>query len=248
MTDFVFVHGGGQGGWVWGETIAALQSVGAPRTLALDVPGCGAKRGRETDILGFPALIAELVAEVEAAGFRDVVLVGHSQAGTVLPMMAALRPGLFRRLVYLACTAPDDCLTIMEMTQDRVHGKAQGHSGQGEGGRAFLDPALPMTERYRLMFCNDMDESQADTFLARLGSDQWPRCSYEWREWQYDHLAEMPTTYVVCLRDAVLPPHWQDHYARAVHADRIVPFDAGHQAMNTRPQAFAELLLAEAAG
>ena len=249
MTDFVFLHGGGQGGWVWEEAIAALaqQSGGAHRTLALDAPGCGTKRGRDTAGLGFADIVAELVADIEAAGFADVVLVGHSQAGTMMPAMVALRPHLFARLVYLSCTAPDQGLTIVEMTQDRVHGKAQGHSGQGEGGRAFLNPALPMAERYRLMFCNDMGDAQAEAFLAKLGHDQWPASSYAWRDWRYDHLATVPTTYVQCLADTILPADWQAYYARALHADRLVRIDAGHQAMNTRPQAFAEVLLAEAA-
>jgi len=51
-TDFVFLHGGGQGGWVWDETIAALdrQSGGHfGRALTLDIPGCGRKRDRTTD-------------------------------------------------------------------------------------------------------------------------------------------------------------------------------------------------------
>ena len=41
-TDFAFLHGGVQGGWVWTETLAALalQTGGAfGRALALDIPG-----------------------------------------------------------------------------------------------------------------------------------------------------------------------------------------------------------------
>jgi pimeloyl-ACP methyl ester carboxylesterase len=50
MRDIAFLHGGGQGRWVWYETIAAIaqQSGGAARCLALDGPGCGAKRDRST--------------------------------------------------------------------------------------------------------------------------------------------------------------------------------------------------------
>ena len=74
--DFAFLHGGGQGGWVWDETIAAMkaQSGDANRYLALDVPGCGTKRERDTAsiqfdeiailraqtiILGYPALVKD---------------------------------------------------------------------------------------------------------------------------------------------------------------------------------------------
>ncbi len=244
MTDFVFLHGGGQGGWVWDETIAAIkaQSGGDVRCLALDAPGCGAKRGRDTAGIAFPEITAELVADIEAAGLRDVVLVGHSQAGTSMPAMAALRPGLFARLVFVSCIAPDPGLTVVEMTARRM--REHGHT---EGSRALTDENRPMRERYRVMFCNDMAPAQAEAFLDKLGSDNWPPSCYAQTDWPYDHLAEVPVGYVLCLQDAILPLEWQERFAVRMHAVSTPRIDAGHQAMNTRPQALAEILLAEAA-
>ena len=243
MVQFVFLHGGGQGGWVWDETIAAIdrQSGGAARCLALDGPGCGAKRGRQTDALSFAQINRELVADIEEAGLRDVVLVGHSQAGGHLPAMAELRPDLFRRLVFVSCIAPDPGLTVVEMTARRM--REHGHT---PGSMALTDEARPMRERYRVMFCNDMEAPQAERFLDKLGSDQWPPACYSQSEWRYDHLAAVPVSYVVCLEDAILPCEWQRRFAERVHAGRVVRIDAGHQVMNTRPQALAEVLLAEA--
>lgn len=244
MTDFVFLHGGGQGGWVWDETIAALdlQSGGAANCLALDAPGCGTKRGRDTADIAFSEITAELVADIEAAGMKDVVLVGHSQAGTSLPAMAALRPELFARLVFVSCIAPDPGLTVIEMT-----GKRMREHGHTEGSRAFTAEDMPMRERYRIMFCNDMTPAYAEGFLDRLGPDNWPRSCYAQTDWPYDHLADVPVSYVLCLRDAILPLEWQERFAARLHAGSIPRLDAGHQAMNTRPQALAEILLAEAA-
>jgi hypothetical protein len=51
----------------------------------------------------------------------------------------------------------------------------------------------------------------------------------------------------VCLLDQVLIPHWQRIYAERFQCDRVVQIDAAHQVQNTRPQALAEVLLAEAA-
>ena len=65
--------------------------------------------------------------------------------------------------------------------------------------------------------------------------------------WRYDHLAAIPASYVVCERDNILPTAWQERFAERFHADRIARIDAGHQAMNTRPQGLAEILLIEAA-
>ena len=68
--DFIFLHGGGQGSWVWDETIEAMrQQASEPgRLLALDVPGCGTKRGRDTSNLEVPDIVASLIADIDAAG------------------------------------------------------------------------------------------------------------------------------------------------------------------------------------
>ncbi|HMP55706.1 MAG TPA: alpha/beta fold hydrolase [Novosphingobium sp.] len=189
MADFAFLHGGGQGGRVWAETIAAMQELGGEgmRCLALDAPGCGGKRGRDTSAIPFAAIAEELVAEVRAAGLRDVVLVGHSQAGMTMPDMARIAPGLFGRLVFLTCSAPPDGVTTIEQMGSGLHGSHPDQVGWP------VDPATTtMAERYRAMFCNDM--SDADAFLGRLGHDQWPPCCYNHRNWRRDPLAAMPVS------------------------------------------------------
>ncbi|MCJ2178105.1 alpha/beta fold hydrolase [Novosphingobium album (ex Hu et al. 2023)] len=211
------------------------------RCLALDGPGCGAKRSRDTAALTFEDINRELLADIEAAGFADAVLVGHSQAGTFLPSMRALRPDLIRKLVFVSCIAPDPGLTVVEMT-----GKRMREAGHTQASAAFADDTLPMRERYRIMFCNDMEADEAEMFLDKLGFDQWPASSYTATDWHYDHLADVPVSYVLCGQDAILPLEWQERFAQRVHAGRMPGIDAGHQVMNTRPEALAEVLLAEA--
>jgi len=242
--NFVFLHGGGQGGWVWDETITAIeaQSGGNANCLALDGPGCGAKRGRDTSQMKFEDISRELLADIEAAGMRDVILVGHSQAGMHLPEMAEFAPGLFRKLVFVTCSAPLPGVTTIEQMGNCRHGEKEDEVGWP------VDPeSSTMEERFRAMFCNDMDDEAAWTFIGRLGEDMWPMCCYSHKDWRRDHLAEMPVTYVKCLHDMSLTPEWQDRFAQRLHADRIVTIDAGHQAMNTKPEELAAVLLAEAA-
>lgn len=241
---FAFLHGGGQGGWVWDETIAAMraQSGGAHRYLALDVPGCGAKRGRDTADIGFDAIVDELVADVQAAGLRDVVLVGHSQAGTVMPRMAQADPGLFRQVIHVSTIAPDPGADVIEMSARRMTADRSDAVN-----RSFFDEAMPAAERFGLKFCNDMAPGQAAAFLAKLGADNWPRSSYEVSDWDYATPPAGPVSYVLCLRDAVLTLPWQERFAERLGATSLLRIDAGHQAMNSRPQGLAEILLAQAA-
>jgi pimeloyl-ACP methyl ester carboxylesterase len=234
--SFIFLHGGLQGSWVWAPTIEALHmQQPAAWHMLLDVPGCGTKRGRDTDGISFDDIVAELVGDVEAAGLSEAVLVGHSQAGSVLPRMAELAPGLFRKLVYLSCTAPEPGQTVLVGTAGREMADMPEEQRQ-----------LPLG-RLRRMFCNDMSEVGAERFMASIGRDAWPRSAYGETDWRYDHLAGIPSTYILCLRDETLPPDLQREFAERLRVDRMWSIDTGHQAMVTRPHALAEMLLLESA-
>ncbi len=240
LPAFALLHGGGQGSWVWAETVRALEAQGA-RVLALDVPGCGVKRGQDVSALDTDAIATELLADIAAAGLSDVVLVGHSLAGAILPLMAAAVPKSFRRLVYLTCTAPLRGRSFLDQMGSGLHGENGDEVGWP------VDPKThPLEQRYRAMFCNDMTGKEAEAFLAKLGFDHWPTDVFLRTDWHYDHLEAIPSTYIICERDQSLPPAWQQRFATRLHCGHIVRIDAGHQAMNTQPDVLAGLLMAEA--
>jgi len=240
MATFVFLHGGGQGSWVWEQTIAALdrQTGGRATCLALDAPGCGAKRGVDTSGYSFEDITRELLSDIAAAGLSDIILVGHSQAGLHVPHMARLAlEGLIRRLVYVSCSAPWPGMTILDQM-----GRGARCSSVDEVGYPLGDDAS-LQDRFRAMFCNDMEAGEADAFLARLGKDGWPASAYSYDAFQYDHLPPIASTFVLALRDEALPLVWQERFADRLHARDLVRIDAGHQVMNTRPEALAEELI-----
>jgi pimeloyl-ACP methyl ester carboxylesterase len=242
--DYVFLHGGGQASWVWQETIAALhqQTDGKfARTLALDVPGCGDKRGTNTASLDLDAVVSDLIADISAHYSNDVILVGHSQAGTILPRIVERRPELFRRLIYVSCIAP-----LPGQSNLQLFGTGTRGSNPDEVGWPFDPQTVEPRKRFPLMFCNDMSDAETAAFLAKLGKDNWPAQTMTATDWRYDHLQSVPATYVICLRDAILPVPWQEVCAARFKVQRKVHIDAGHQVMNTRPQALAEALRFEA--
>lgn len=241
--DYAFVHGGGQGGWVWDQTIAALsrQTEGSfGRALALDVPGCGAKQGRKTADLTLEDVAAELIGDIEAARMNEVVLVGHSQGGQAIAFMLRMKPGLFRRVIYVSCSIPLPGQTVLQM----MGSGAQGSSAEEIGWPAELT-VDGVRLRSALAFSQDMNPDQASVFQQKFGPDQWPAKTYAETRWSYEHLVAVPATYVLCLRDRMLPAPWQEKFAARFGAKRVIRIDTGHQAMNTRPHALAEILLQE---
>lgn len=243
MDTFAFLHGGGQGSWVWEPTLSALagQTSGDAKAISLDIPGCGEKRGMDTAGLGPDEVAAILASDIAESGLGEVVLVGHSQAGGILPRIARLRPDLVRRLVYVTCSVPSQGQTVLQMMGAGLHG-----SVENEVGWPFDPKTCDIGDRYPTLFCNDMDAPEASVFLAQLGKDAWPKLTYEASHWPLDHLAGIPSTYVACLRDAVLPLSWQEKFAARFNTGKTVRIDAGHQVMISRPHALAEILLIEA--
>lgn len=240
---YAFLHGGGQGSWVWEETVKALKLQGdaSPcEVLTLDVPGCGTKRERTTQGMTFDHIVEELISDIDDAGLTNLVLIGHSQAGTVLPAMAERRPDLFRRLIYVSCSLPLPGQTIIQMIGDRVHGEVDEEVGWP------VDPKTTSNrKRAEIMLCNDMSVADTAAFMQKLGDDNWPQASYQETNWRFGNMGEIPSSYVLCLRDNILPIRWQTIFAQRFHAQRIVQIDAGHQVMTTQAQALAELIRSE---
>ena len=81
------------------------------------MPGCGAKRGIDPRGLSFDDIVASQLADIDASGMSDVVLVGHSQGGTIVPRLVEARPGLFRQLIYISCLGPDSGQSVMEAAE-----------------------------------------------------------------------------------------------------------------------------------
>jgi len=236
MTDFIFQHGAMMGGYVWDELIEAMKARSeGNRYLALDIPGCGAKRGVDPRSLSFDDIVASQVADVDASGMCDVILVGHSQGGTVVPRLVEARPGMFRKLVYIACLGPDPGQSVMEAAEEEDVPEDEPVAATTIMGR-MID-----------MLCNDMDPAMARGFLARMGGgDAWPPSSYTERGWRYDHLKDIPSTYIFCEQDNCVPPEKQERYLANLNAGKVIRMDSGHQPMNSRPGELAEILLAEA--
>ncbi|MCX7864801.1 MAG: alpha/beta hydrolase, partial [Novosphingobium sp.] len=125
MTDFIFQHGGMVGSHIWSDLVEAIAARSPEsRFLLLDMPGCGTKRGLDPHGFTFQGAIDNLIADIDASGFSNAVLVGHSQGGTVLPRLVEARSNMFRRLVFIACIAPDPGNSIVAAARAAQHPEA----------------------------------------------------------------------------------------------------------------------------
>jgi pimeloyl-ACP methyl ester carboxylesterase len=126
LPDLVLVHGGEHAGDCWEPTLVELRRH-APdlRTLAVDLPGHGAKPG-DLATASIREWVDSVVADIEEAGLGDVVIVGHSMAGVTVPgVVAKLGSSRVREMILATAFVPPQGGAIV----DTLNGPWRGSHG-----------------------------------------------------------------------------------------------------------------------
>jgi pimeloyl-ACP methyl ester carboxylesterase len=230
MTPLVLVHGGGLDSRCWDPLLPHLT---AP-AIAVDLPG----RGRHPAPLASVTFAdcAQAVAEdVDAAGFDEFVLVGHSLAGCSMPAMVGLLGERVRHAVFVACTVPADGTTCIDTLDPEVqaYGRAAG---------AASEPQAMDAEMAKLVLGDDLDDAQFAWCVERLVPEA-PRLTQEvvdltpFRE----HPA-MARTWIRTMHDIIVPPEKQQRFAGNVGNCTTIDLEFGHMCMVGRPAETAAIL------
>jgi pimeloyl-ACP methyl ester carboxylesterase len=225
VTPLVLVHGGGFDHRCWDLLVPELH---AP-TLAVDLPGRGAHPADLLEVT-LEACARSVVADVDQAGFEEIVLVGHSLAGCSMPATIGLLGERVRHAVFVACTVPADgtsCAAALEV--DFLDGAERASDDIGP-----IDAELA-----RVIFGNDLDDDRFAWMVERMLPEA-PRLVTDPVDLA-PLRSSMPKTWIRALQDAIVPPDKQLRFAANAGA-QVVDLDAAHMCMISQPEATAALL------
>ena len=229
IPTLVLVHGAGGGAWTWELVVLALDELGCADR-ELDLPSSSASpppdAGVACDVATVRAVLDDLVG--------PVVLVGVSYGGVVISAAAVDHPAV-ARLVYVAAFMPEPGVPIRDQlvpSQDFV-AAASAAAARNPTEHGGLDPAIaaefvfPQADaeiaRQAIARMRPMVLSDADVALPSVA-------------WQ-----TIPSTYIVCTEDRMIPPDYQRRCATERATARIdVPYD--HAPTRSHPNELAELL------
>ncbi len=238
LTDFLLVHGGSHGAWCWERLLPALAARGH-RGHALDLPGAGDDPTPRRSVTVSSCLDA-VDRFVAARGLGELVLVGHSIAGILLPQIALRQAARVRKVVFLAALV----LERGERAIDLVPAARRPayHARAAASGDGTL--SIPWREARRRFF-GGLPEGEARGCFARLTPQ--PFAVYLEPAAVSARTLPMRRRYVVCRRDLTFPPPLARRWARKLGGE-VVEIDAGHGVMLERPEELAALLVADGSG
>ncbi|HEY1446082.1 MAG TPA: alpha/beta hydrolase [Acidimicrobiales bacterium] len=230
----VLLHGGTLTSTMWDP----VRSQMAAPSIAVDLPG---RRYRPADLaeVTIGDWVSSVVADIEEAALTEMVLVGHSSGGYVLPGVAATlaarsTPAL-RGLVFVSATVPADGERPIDYLRDDIQTLASDHRDltlESARGRTIggLRPGEPPIETNLEIVENG----------PRMGLEA-PGVLFEAVSWT-GFPADVPRVYVRALRDNVIPPELADRMIAAMGGATVIDLEAGHRSYETNPAELAAVI------
>lgn len=250
MSLFCLVHGGWEGAWCWELLISELEARGH-HAIAMDLP----IENPEANLSCFAQVVLEALQEIE----EDIVLVGHSMAGTFIPLVAKQLP--IRRLVFLNALIPypgmstlDQCnyqATSNTLKTDALKSEewelAVSKFEQLRDEPYMLNPALrgkdPLQDRVIAMefFFHDCKTDIARWAISKLRTHK--SSAHLTEVFPLQTLPSVEYSYIVCSEDRILYPEWSRYAARKRLGIDAIELPGGHYPHLSRPDRLADVLV-----
>lgn len=223
--DVALVHGSYHGAWCWDLLRPELERLGH-RVITMDLPISDPTLGA--------ADYARTVEEALEPG-SEPVLVGHSMAGLVVPLVAANRP--IRRLIFLAAFLPSPGRSANDQrATEPIDGRVPPTSAEwiDVGDGVWMVGPKTATE----IFFPD-----ATPAIARWATQRLRPQSYRVLTEMTPLVAwpDVESRSIVCRDDRAINPAWVRAAARERLGVEAVEISGGHSPFLTRP---VELALA----
>lgn len=226
----VLVHGSSHGAWCWDDVLPL-----APKgSIAVDLPHRGGQQGPMRPTLDQYA--THVLASAHDAGLERFVVVGHSMAGMLLPLVAHEDPAGVGGCIYVSALVahPGEC--AFTTASPRV-----GPVLRAAAKVSRAKVASPGRLGTRLL-CNDLPVATRAGVRDKLCAEPLSVVTERVDTTCLD-VPKVPTAYVHLLRDRTVPLRRQRALADRLgeHCQRA-EIDAAHDVMLSRPRELAGVL------
>lgn len=244
MSLFCLVHGAFQGTWCWDLLIPYLEAQGH-KTLAMDLPIDNAS----TTLSQFADVVIQALSKTD----DDIVLVGHSMAGTIIPLVAeAVKVS---QLVFVGALIPYPGISTFDQFSHHLDFETlksfnyqpkdpsileQFHDEPdmfepASVGKDYADEAV-----LRHFFYHDCQPDVTQWAISK--SRRQESMAYIFENNPLKALPKVERKYIVCSNDRILSPTWSRYAARKRLGVEAVELPSGHCPHLSCPDLLASVL------
>ena len=249
MTDYLLVHGAGQGAWSWGPVWGYLTAPEehpptlykrrrANRVHPLDLPGHGADADGDTAAVRLEECVQAITRAVDREQLKDLVLVGHGFSGSLVVQAASEMTVPPKRVVLVAGIIPAPQRPLLSACTARTRTAFKLLSMLSSLSRQELKLPSQAINGY---LCNGMDAMEVVQLTGFLGP--LPTRVLKSRLPMENSELPCPVTYIVLTQDKIISPDAQSRIAERFEGVETVEIESCHQVMAQHPQELAEVLL-----
>ena len=237
MTDYLLVHGAGQGSWSWGRVWGYLTapSEHPPRlnsnpkinkVITIDLPAHGADGGKDTSVVLPEECINAIVNSVESEHMSDVVLVAHGFSAPLVLKASLELPRPPKRVILVSGVIPSCGRSMISVLPFHLRfAFTLYHLITSFIGK---DMYLPKSLIYRYM-CNGVDPKEIIQTIGFYGAlpTRILKTSFAFDE---DHFT-FPVTYIVLNEDKIFSSSEQIKMAGRIPDVDLVDLKGCHQSI-----------------
>jgi pimeloyl-ACP methyl ester carboxylesterase len=238
---FVLVHPAWTGAWCWKKVVPLLRAKGYD-VYTPTLTGLGERAHLAHPMIGLETHVQDVVSVLEYEDLSRVILVGHSNGGTLITGVADRVPARVAHLVYVDAFVPADGQATIDLLPPNVQQELKSRvTAEGHG---WLLPSLrPISwdEMVRDVW-RVTDEADRHWLVARFCPTPFKTFTDPVRR-RNPAADKLPRTYIRCRQHA--SPAFDRHaeMARRTEGWRYQELDAAHLPFVTMPRELAALLL-----
>lgn len=235
MKNFLLIHGASHGAWCWEKVVSVIEEYGH-KAFTIDLPGHGADKTPRGEVT-IDSYIKIIFDFIEANKIKQLTIVGHSLAGTLLPRVACSFRENIDEVIFLAAIVLD----VGERAIDYIpQSRRPSYFAMAENSNDST--FMVKFSVARQVFFNDLSDADAHHYYEKLTPQ--PIGVYLEKAVIPPSKITCHKRYIVCKQDNALEYHVCLNFAKQV-GGVIHEVDAGHDIMLSQPETLAYLIMGQ---